>query len=55
MISHMIAPMEALALIPDVLSATEASPLMCAGITTYNALRNSGALVLVMKLLQYLV
>jgi D-arabinose 1-dehydrogenase-like Zn-dependent alcohol dehydrogenase len=39
----MIAPMEALALIPDVLSATEAAPLMCAGITTYNALRNSGA------------
>ena len=25
------------------LSATEAAPLMCAGITTYNALRNSGA------------
>jgi D-arabinose 1-dehydrogenase-like Zn-dependent alcohol dehydrogenase len=38
----MIAPMEALAPIPDVLSATEASPLMCAGITTYNALQNSG-------------
>lgn len=42
---YMIAPMEALALIPDVLSATEAAPLMCAGITTYNALRNSGAQV----------
>lgn len=42
---YMIAPMEALALIPDVLSATEAAPLMCAGITTYNALRNSGARV----------
>jgi D-arabinose 1-dehydrogenase-like Zn-dependent alcohol dehydrogenase len=42
---YMIAPMEALALIPDVLSATEAAPLMCAGIPTYNALRNSGARV----------
>lgn len=42
---YMIAPMEALALIPDILSATEAAPLMCAGITTYNALRNSGARV----------
>jgi D-arabinose 1-dehydrogenase-like Zn-dependent alcohol dehydrogenase len=42
---YMIAPMEALALIPDVLPATEAGPLMCAGITTYNALRNSGARV----------
>ena len=39
----MIAPTEALAIIPDELSATEAAPLMCAGITTYNALRNSGA------------
>jgi D-arabinose 1-dehydrogenase-like Zn-dependent alcohol dehydrogenase len=42
---HMIAPTEALASIPDELSATEAAPLMCAGITTYNALRNSGARV----------
>ena len=41
----MIAPTAALALIPDNLSATEAAPLMCAGITTYNALRNSGARV----------
>jgi len=40
---YMIAPTEALASIPDELSATEAAPLMCAGITTYNALRNSGA------------
>ena len=40
---YMIAPIEALALIPDQLSATDAAPLMCAGITTYNALRNSGA------------
>src|SRR3989475_8188549 len=40
---YMIAPIEALALIPEQLSAIEAAPLMCAGITTYNALRNSGA------------
>jgi D-arabinose 1-dehydrogenase-like Zn-dependent alcohol dehydrogenase len=39
----MIAPTEALALIPEQLSAVEAAPMMCAGITTYNALRNSGA------------
>jgi D-arabinose 1-dehydrogenase-like Zn-dependent alcohol dehydrogenase len=42
---YMIAPTEALASIPNELSATEAAPLMCAGITTYNALRNSGARV----------
>jgi D-arabinose 1-dehydrogenase-like Zn-dependent alcohol dehydrogenase len=36
-------PVEALASIPEQLSAVEAAPLMCAGITTYNALRNSGA------------
>ena len=41
----MIAPTAALALIPKQLSAIEAAPLMCAGITTYNALRNSGARV----------
>lgn len=41
---YMIAPIEALALIPDELSSIEAGPLMCAGITTYNALRHSGAL-----------
>jgi D-arabinose 1-dehydrogenase-like Zn-dependent alcohol dehydrogenase len=40
----MIAPATTLALIPDELSAAEAGPLMCAGITTYNALRNSGAM-----------
>jgi D-arabinose 1-dehydrogenase-like Zn-dependent alcohol dehydrogenase len=39
----MIAPMDSLASIPEQLSAIEAAPLMCAGITTYNALRNSGA------------
>jgi D-arabinose 1-dehydrogenase-like Zn-dependent alcohol dehydrogenase len=42
---YMIASSRALALIPDQLSATDAAPLMCAGITTYNALRNSGARV----------
>jgi len=40
---YMIAPFEALAAIPDELQAAEAAPLLCAGITTYNALRNSGA------------
>jgi len=39
----MIARAEALALVPDELSAVEAAPLMCAGLTTFNALRNSGA------------
>jgi len=42
---YMIAPTVALAEIPKQLSYTEAAPLMCAGITTYNALRNSGARV----------
>src|SRR5919109_2827352 len=40
---YMIAPVEALALIPEELSAIDAGPLMCAGITTFNPLRNSGA------------
>jgi D-arabinose 1-dehydrogenase-like Zn-dependent alcohol dehydrogenase len=40
---YMIAPAEGLARIPDELSAVEAAPLMCAGVTTFNALRNSGA------------
>ena len=40
---YMVAPAEALARVPDELSAVEAAPLMCAGITTFNALRNSGA------------
>ena len=40
---YMIAPVQALALIPDELSAVEAGPLLCAGITTYNALRHGGA------------
>jgi D-arabinose 1-dehydrogenase-like Zn-dependent alcohol dehydrogenase len=41
---YMVAPAEALAAIPDGLSDTEAAPLLCAGITTYNSLRHSGAL-----------
>ncbi len=40
---YMIAPASALARVPDELSAAEAAPLMCAGVTTFNALRNSGA------------
>src|SRR6266487_1273607 len=40
---YMIAPATALALVPDDLSSVESAPLMCAGITTFNALRNSGA------------
>ncbi|MFZ0710808.1 MAG: alcohol dehydrogenase [Terrimicrobiaceae bacterium] len=40
---YMIAPSEAIASIPEELSAVEAAPLMCAGITTFNCLRNSGA------------
>jgi D-arabinose 1-dehydrogenase-like Zn-dependent alcohol dehydrogenase len=41
---YMIAPVEALAAIPDTLTDVEAAPLLCAGITTYNALRHGGAL-----------
>jgi D-arabinose 1-dehydrogenase-like Zn-dependent alcohol dehydrogenase len=40
---YMIAPAEAVAAIPDDLPADEAGPFMCAGVTVYNALRNSGA------------
>ncbi len=40
---YMTAPQEALALIPADLASAEAAPLLCAGITTYNALRNSCA------------
>lgn len=40
---YMVAPAAALARIPDGLSAVEAAPLMCAGVTTFNALRHSGA------------
>jgi len=41
---YMLAPIEALAAIPESLDAAEAGPLLCAGITTFNALRHSGAL-----------
>jgi D-arabinose 1-dehydrogenase-like Zn-dependent alcohol dehydrogenase len=41
---YMIAPVEALVAIPESLSDVDAAPLLCAGITTYNALRHSGAL-----------
>jgi D-arabinose 1-dehydrogenase-like Zn-dependent alcohol dehydrogenase len=40
---YMVAPAEAVALMPDDLPADEAAPLLCAGITVFNALRNSGA------------
>jgi D-arabinose 1-dehydrogenase-like Zn-dependent alcohol dehydrogenase len=40
---YMTAPAKALASVPDELSAIDSAPLMCAGITTFNALRNSGA------------
>lgn len=40
---YMIAPASAVASLPQELPAVEAAPLMCAGITTFNALRNSGA------------
>lgn len=40
---YTIAPVGALAVIPEGLSPVEAGPLMCAGITTFNSLRNSGA------------
>ena len=40
---YMVAPAEAIAAVPEELSAIEAAPLMCAGITTFNCLRNSGA------------
>jgi D-arabinose 1-dehydrogenase-like Zn-dependent alcohol dehydrogenase len=41
---YMLAPAEALVAIPDTLSDVEAAPLLCAGITMYNALRHSGAM-----------
>jgi D-arabinose 1-dehydrogenase-like Zn-dependent alcohol dehydrogenase len=40
---YMLAPVEALAAIPESLSDIEAAPLLCAGITTFGALRKSGA------------
>src|SRR5271154_6544262 len=41
---YMVAPVEALADMPESLDVAEAAPLMCAGVTTFNALRHSGAL-----------
>jgi len=41
---YMLAPIEALAAIPDTLKDVDAAPLLCAGITTYNSLRHSGAM-----------
>jgi alcohol dehydrogenase len=41
--THVIAPVSALARIPDTLSPAEAAPLMCAGLTTFNALRHTHA------------
>jgi alcohol dehydrogenase len=40
---YMLAPISALALVPDDLSPVDAAPLLCAGVTTFNCLRNSGA------------
>jgi D-arabinose 1-dehydrogenase-like Zn-dependent alcohol dehydrogenase len=40
---YVIAPAAALALIPESLDSAEAAPLLCAGITTFNAIRNSNA------------
>jgi D-arabinose 1-dehydrogenase-like Zn-dependent alcohol dehydrogenase len=41
---YMVAPATAVAAMPESLDAAEAAPLLCAGITTFNALRHSGAL-----------
>jgi D-arabinose 1-dehydrogenase-like Zn-dependent alcohol dehydrogenase len=41
---YMVAPIEALASLPDGVNDVDAAPLLCAGITTFNALRHSGAL-----------
>ncbi|MFY9937087.1 MAG: alcohol dehydrogenase catalytic domain-containing protein, partial [Silvibacterium sp.] len=40
---YVVAPAMALAAMPDSLSGVEAGPLLCAGLTTFNAIRNSGA------------
>src|SRR5437868_7880430 len=40
---YVVVPQEAVARIPDKLEAVNAGPLLCAGVTTYNSLRNSGA------------
>lgn len=41
--THMLALASALAHVPEALDPIEAAPLLCAGITTFNALRNCGA------------
>jgi D-arabinose 1-dehydrogenase-like Zn-dependent alcohol dehydrogenase len=41
---YMIAPVHGLARVPDALSFSQAAPLLCAGVTTFNSLRHSGAL-----------
>lgn len=41
---YLLVPAEALAAVPPSLETAEAAPLLCAGITTYNALRHSGAM-----------
>ena len=40
---YAVVPAESIARLPDEISAAEAAPLLCAGVTTYNSLRNSGA------------
>jgi D-arabinose 1-dehydrogenase-like Zn-dependent alcohol dehydrogenase len=40
----MVAPVEALAAMPESLDAAEAASLLCAGVTTFNSLRHSGAM-----------
>jgi len=40
---YVVVPHEAAARLPDKIDSTEAAPLLCAGVTTYNSLRNSGA------------
>lgn len=41
---YMVAPVEALVAVPDSLEPIDAAPLLCAGLTTFNSLRHSGAL-----------
>ena len=43
-VEYMVAPVEAVASMPASLDPAEAAPLLCAGITTFNALRHSGAM-----------
>ena len=40
---YVVAPVEAIARVPEEFDPVEAAPLLCAGITTFNALRHSGA------------